>query len=70
MEHLGQFSISTTPLCGSVFGQRLQLTDDASGQSIKLYQRFIFNLSWSPEDFREISHDSSELVASGELELF
>ena len=24
MEHLGQFSISTSSLCGSVFGQRLQ----------------------------------------------
>ena len=46
------------------------LTDDKTGLSIRLYQRFIFNLSWSPEDFQEISHDSSELVASGELELF
>jgi len=37
---------------------------------VKLYQRFIFNLSWSPEDFKEIKHDVEELVDSGELELF
>ncbi|WP_153109114.1 chemotaxis protein CheX [Propionivibrio limicola] len=49
---------------------RYTLTDERSGAEIKLYQRFVFNLSWSPEDFREIAHDSSELVASGELELF
>jgi hypothetical protein len=35
-----------------------------------LYQRFIFNLSWSPEDFKEIAQDVDELVDSGELELF
>ncbi|MFA7291961.1 MAG: chemotaxis protein CheX [Rhodocyclaceae bacterium] len=46
------------------------LTDENSGNTVRLYQRFIFNLSWSPEDFREIVHDSSELVDSGELELF
>jgi hypothetical protein len=46
------------------------LTDDQTGQSIKLYQRFIFNLNWSPEDFKEIVHDAGTLVESGELELF
>jgi hypothetical protein len=46
------------------------LTDDNSGKTIKLYQRFVFNLSWSPEDFKEIVHDAGELVDSGELELF
>jgi hypothetical protein len=46
------------------------LTDEQTGNTVKLYQRFIFNLSWSPEDFKEIVHDSSELVESGELELF
>lgn len=46
------------------------LTDDQTGQEVKLYQRFIFNLSWSPEDFKEIKHDVEELVDSGELELF
>lgn len=46
------------------------LTDEDSGNAIRLYQRFVFNLSWSPEDFTEISPDSSGLVESGELELF
>lgn len=46
------------------------LTDEASGRSVKLYQRFIFNLNWSPEDFKEIICDVDELVDSGELELF
>lgn len=46
------------------------LTDEATGKTVKLHQRFVFNLSWSPEDFKEIAHDSSELVASGELEMF
>ena len=30
------------------------LTDETSGRSVKLYQRFIFNLNWSPEDFRKL----------------
>ncbi len=46
------------------------LTDENTGNTIRLYQRFIFNLSWSPEDFKEIVNDSNELVESGELELF
>ena len=46
------------------------LTDENTGKAIKLYQRFVFNLSWSPEEFKEIVHDASDLVESGELELF
>lgn len=46
------------------------LTDENTGKAIKLYQRFIFNLSWSPEEFKEIVYDASDLVESGELELF
>jgi len=33
-------------------------------------QRFIFNLSWSPEDFREGTGDVDALVEAGELDLF
>ena len=44
------------------------LTDEDSGETVKLYQRFIFNLSWSPQDFKEC--DAGDLVESGELELF
>lgn len=47
-----------------------RLTDEKTGRVIKLSQRFVFNLSWSPEEFREIVHDASDLVESGELELF
>ena len=46
------------------------MADENTGRTVKLYQRFIFNLSWSPEDFREIVHDVDGLVDSGELELF
>jgi hypothetical protein len=45
------------------------LTDENTGKTIKLYQRFVFNLCWTPEEFKEIAHDASELVDSGELEL-
>jgi len=46
------------------------LSDENTGKTVKLYQRFIFNLSWSPEDFQEIVNDTNDLVDSGELELF
>jgi hypothetical protein len=46
------------------------LTDAASGRSFKLYQRFVFNLSWSPEQFREIAQVPGEVTDAGELEMF
>lgn len=46
------------------------LTDRSSGRTFKLYQRFVFNLSWSPEQFREIALEPGELVDAGELEMF
>ena len=46
------------------------LTDNKTGRTTKFYQRFIFNLNWSPEDFVEITPESDNLVDSGELELF
>ncbi len=46
------------------------LSDAATGKTVKLYQRFVFNLNWSPEDFKEIVQDTNELMATGELELF
>ncbi len=48
---------------------RYTLRDANSGEAFVLYQRFIFNLSWSPEDFKEV-HEFNELVSSGELEFF
>jgi Chemotaxis phosphatase CheX len=49
---------------------RFTLNDPTSGRSSTLYARFVFNLNWSPEDFKEITHEVAELVDSGELELF
>jgi hypothetical protein len=46
------------------------LTDQRSGVAIRMYQRFVFNLNWSPEDFKEFVPDSTTLVESGELEFF
>ena len=40
-------------------------------ESLVIYQRFVFNLSWSPEDFKENQISTvDELFDSGELELF
>ncbi|WP_233801371.1 chemotaxis protein CheX [Paraburkholderia sp. HP33-1] len=47
-----------------------RLNDEASGQSVSIDQRFVFNLSWSPEDFSENTVDLDDLVESGELEMF
>jgi hypothetical protein len=49
---------------------RFTLTDVDTGNSATLHARFIFNLNWSPEEFKEITHDAVDLVESGELELF
>jgi Chemotaxis phosphatase CheX len=49
---------------------RYTLTDESTTRSLTLYQRFAFNLEWSPDDFAEISHDVAGLVESGEMELF
>ena len=37
---------------------------------VTVVQRFIFNLNWSPEDFRENRESLDALVEAGELELF
>ncbi|SCZ22186.1 MULTISPECIES: chemotaxis protein CheX [Burkholderia] len=49
---------------------KYRVTDRASGRAVQLDQRFVFSLSWSPEDFREAVHDVGPMVESGELELF
>ena len=49
---------------------RFTLTDPTSDVATTLYARFVFNLSWSPEDFKEIPQEAAGLVESGELELF
>jgi hypothetical protein len=47
-----------------------RLTDEQSGHSVKLHQRFVFSLSWSPEDFKESTEDVDAMVEAGELDLF
>jgi hypothetical protein len=49
---------------------KYRVTDEASGRSIVFDQRFIFNLSWSPEAFKDSAGDVDALVAAGELDLF
>ena len=48
------------------------LTDAANPnlRHLTIYQRFIFNLNWSPEDFAENEIAVNDLIDSGELELF
>lgn len=45
------------------------LSDPSNGRTLKFYERFVFNLSWSPQDFREVGRDVTALVDSGEIEL-
>jgi hypothetical protein len=46
------------------------LKDPQSGRAVRLHQRFVFSLSWSPEDFREVTNDVGAMVEAGELDLF
>lgn len=61
------FGSSNPQLC---FKCTLTDKDDASALPVVLYQRFVFNLNWSPEDFIENQVSVDDLVDSGELELF
>jgi Chemotaxis phosphatase CheX len=61
------FGSSTPQLC---FKYTLTDLDDQSAPPVKIYQRLVFNLSWSPEDFKEVQVSPEELVDAGELELF
>ena len=46
------------------------LENEDKGYLIPIYQWFVFNLYWSPEDFKEIKASLDDFVESGELELF
>ncbi|WP_343724382.1 chemotaxis protein CheX [Herbaspirillum huttiense] len=59
------FGSEDAQLC---FKYLLRRNDGAA--PLVLLQRFIFNLSWSPEDFTENQTSVEELFESGELELF
>ena len=49
---------------------RFTLSDPESGRSTAIYARYVFNLSWSPDDFKEIPQEVAGLVESGALEMF
>ncbi|MBV8627788.1 MAG: chemotaxis protein CheX [Paraburkholderia sp.] len=49
---------------------RYRVTNEATGNSATIDQRFIFSLRWSPEDFSENVVDIDSLVEAGELDLF
>jgi hypothetical protein len=49
---------------------RFTLTDGATGRRTALLQRFVFNINWSPEDFRELSLGQGAEADAGALELF
>jgi Chemotaxis phosphatase CheX len=49
---------------------RFTLADTVTGRVVKLDQSFVFNLSWSPEDFKEFDRFAGGIGAAGELELF
>jgi hypothetical protein len=59
------FGTSNPQLCF-----RLNLDDERDVRLATLQARFIFNLNWSPEYFKEVTHDADNLVESGALELF
>lgn len=61
------FGSSTPQLC---FKYTLTDLDDQSSPPVRIYQRLVFNLSWSPEEFKEVQVSTEELVDAGELELF
>ena len=49
---------------------RYTLNDSAQGDKLVMYQKFVFNLNWTPEDFSEDLTSVEDLVESGELDLF
>ncbi len=50
---------------------KFTLTDpDGKLNPIVMYEKFIFSLDWSPENYAESNQSVNELVSSGELEMF
>lgn len=61
------FGSDNPQLC---FKYTLTDTSGSEARSLEIYQKFVFNLNWSPEDFRENKTAVEDLVESGELDLF
>ena len=51
---------------------RCVLTDPENENSkpVEIFQRFVFNLGWSPDDYKDNQAQMEQLVDAGELELF
>ncbi|MBK6999250.1 MAG: chemotaxis protein CheX [Rhodoferax sp.] len=49
---------------------RYTLTSENPALTVVIYQRFSFNLQWSPEKFKEIEQEVAESIDTGELEMF
>ncbi|WP_186173052.1 chemotaxis protein CheX [Burkholderia gladioli] len=49
---------------------KYRVTDDASGRTVTLHQRFVFSLQWSPESFDDSAQAVGEMVEAGELDWF
>jgi hypothetical protein len=67
------FKYTLTDKVGAEGNEANEIAGDQSDEpalSLTIYQRFIFNLSWSPEDFEENQASVESLFDSGELELF
>lgn len=47
-----------------------QVTDEASGRTVTIHQRFVFSLQWSPESFDDHAQAVGEMVEAGELDWF
>jgi len=61
------FGTDEPQLC---FKYEINDESDEHHKPVVLYQRFIFNLNWSPDDFKEIQASVDDLIDSGELEFF
>jgi len=61
------FGSQNPQLC---FKYTLSDRSDPNAKPLAIYQRFVFNLSWSPEEFAENQVSVEDLVESGELEMF
>ncbi|WP_070107888.1 chemotaxis protein CheX [Burkholderia plantarii] len=49
---------------------KYRVTDDKSGRTVTLHQRFVFSLQWSPESFDDHAQAVGEMVDAGELDWF
>ena len=61
------FGSSNPQLC---FKYTVSDASTDKGCALTIYQKFVFNLNWSPEDFSENLISVQDLVESGELDLF